>query len=93
MMAEHNYFGYGLLREFNEERWRYSSLRAKLLESYKAHPKTDSITLWLEPQPYAMDIDTLHVTDELTVIELGYDDYYFVEVTLPVESPVRDENG
>jgi hypothetical protein len=93
MLSNNNYFGYGLLREFCEGRWRYSSLRAKMLESYKAKPLTDGVKLRLEPHPWAFDIDDLTVTDELTVTELGYDDYYFVEVMLPVESPVRDENG
>ncbi|MDR1198779.1 MAG: SH3 domain-containing protein [Prevotellaceae bacterium] len=93
MLSENNYFGYGLLREFCEGRWRYSSLRAKMLESYKAKPLTDGVKLWLEPHPWAFDIDILKTTDELTVTELGYDDYYFAEVMLPVESPVRDENG
>jgi hypothetical protein len=63
------------------------------LESYKATPKTDGIKLWLEPQPYAFDIDVLTPADTLTVTELGHDDYYFAEVMLPVESPVKDENG
>jgi hypothetical protein len=36
----------------------------------------------------------LKTTDELTVTEMGYDDYYFVEVMLPVETPSElDENG
>jgi hypothetical protein len=93
MLSDNNYFGYGLLREFDEGHWRHSVLRAKMLESYRAVPKTDSVKLWLEPQPSAFDIDTLSPTDTLTVTELGHDDYYFVEVMLPVESPERDENG
>jgi hypothetical protein len=94
MLIENNYFGYGLLRDFCEGRWRYSSLRAKMLESYKAKPLTDGVKLWLEPHPWAYDIDDLTVTDELTVTELGYDDYYFAEVMLPVETPSElDENG
>ncbi|MDR1348399.1 MAG: SH3 domain-containing protein [Prevotellaceae bacterium] len=94
MLIENKYFGYGLLREFCEGRWRYSSLRAKMLEIYKAKPITDGVKLWLEPHPWAFDIDILKMTDELTVTELGYDDYYFAEVMLPVETPSElDENG
>jgi|GEM_PF-5374913 len=90
--AGNDHLGYGLLRDFVEGNWKQSVLRAKQTESYLGNVKSNT-KLWLEPHDYAFDIDDLHPTDTLTLIEMGYDDYYFVEVMLPVESPVRDENG
>jgi hypothetical protein len=88
-----NYYGYAVLREFCENPEREMPTLEKVGTSFSARVVNPEALLYLEPFPDSYDIDTLLSTEIFKVYEMGYDDYYLVEVVKPVESPVAGPDG
>jgi hypothetical protein len=88
-----NYYGYTLLREFCENPMREMPTLEKIGTSFRACVKEKNTLLLLEPFADSYDIDTVQPVEFLKACEMGHDDYWFVEVEKPVESPVADEYG
>lgn len=92
-IRENNYYGYTLLREFCENPMREMPTFEKVGESFQAKVKEPNTLLYLEPFADSYDIDTVQPDETLTAYEMGYDDYYFIEIQKPVESPVAGPDG
>jgi hypothetical protein len=92
-IRSNNYYGYTLLREFCENPMREMPTLEKIGTSFRASVKEKNTLLLLEPFADSYDIDTVQSEEFLKVYEMGHDDYYFVEVVKPVESPVAGRDG
>ncbi|MDR1198720.1 MAG: SH3 domain-containing protein, partial [Prevotellaceae bacterium] len=92
-IKENNYYGYSVLREFFENPMREMPTLEKIGSSFRACVKGNNTLLLLEPFVDSYDIDTVQPTEFLKAYEMGHDDYWFVEVEKPVESPVADMYG
>lgn len=92
-IKSNNYYGYTLLREFCENPMREMPTLEKIGTSFHAQVSEDNTLLLLEPFADSYDIDTIQTSEVFKAIEMGHDDYYFVEIEKPVESPVADEDG
>ena len=88
-----NYYGYTILREFWENPFRETPILEKIGTSFRANVKEPNTLLLLEPFADSYDIDTIQPTEFLNAIEMGHDDYWFIEVEKPVESPVAGADG
>jgi len=92
-IRSNNYYGYAILREFCENLEREMPTLEKVGTSFSAQVVNPKALLYLEPYPDSYDIDTLFASEIFKVYEMGYDDYYLVEVVKPVESPVAGPDG
>jgi hypothetical protein len=92
-LRPNNYYGYTLLREFLENPMRETPTLEKIGTSFRANVKEKDTLLLLEPFADSYDIDTIQPTEFLNAIEMGHDDYWFVEVEKPVESPIAGADG
>ena len=92
-IRSNNYYGYAILREFCENLEREMPTLEKVGSSFSAQVANPKVLLYLEPYPDSYDIDTLFASEIFKVYEMGYDDYYLVEVVKPVESPVAGPDG
>lgn len=92
-IRENNYYGYAVLREFCENPMREMPTLEKIGNSFTAKVKEENTLLLLEPYADSFDIDTIQPIEILKAYEMGYDDYYFIEIEKPVESPVADKDG
>ncbi len=92
-IRSNNYYGYAVLREFCENPEREMPTLEKVGTSFDAvlagHPKP----LLLEPFADSYDIDTVLLDEAFIAYEMGYDDYYFIEIEKPVESPLAGTDG
>ena len=92
-IRSNNYYGYTVLREFCENPEREMPTLEKVGTSFDAvlagHPKP----LLLEPFADSYDIDTILPDEAFIAYEMGYDDYYFIEIEKPVESPLAGTDG
>ena len=93
LIRSNNYYGYAILREFCENLEREMPTLEKVGTSFSAQVVNPKALLYLEPYPDSYDIDTLFASEIFKVYEMGYDDYYLVEVVKPVESPVAGPDG
>ena len=93
LIRSNNYYGYAILREFCENPEREMPTLEKIGTSFNAKVVPSKTLLYLEPYPDSYDIDTIKQEEIFKVYEMGYDDYYFVEVIKPVESPVAGPDG
>ncbi|MDR1348401.1 MAG: SH3 domain-containing protein [Prevotellaceae bacterium] len=92
-LKPNNYYGYSVLREFCENPMREMPTLEKIDSSFRACVKGNNTLLLLEPFADSYDIDTLQPVEFLKAYEMGHDNYWFVEVEKPVESPVADMYG
>lgn len=92
-IRSNNYYGYTLLREFCENPMREMPTLEKTGTSFRANVKGKNTLLLLEPFKESYDIDTIQPCEFLTAYEMGHDDYWFIEVTKPVESAVAGPDG
>ena len=92
-IKKNNYYGYTLLREFCENPMREMPALKKMGVSFRAGVKEKNTLLYLEPFSDSYDIDTIQPTEFLKAFEMGHDNYYFIEVEKPVESPVAGTDG
>jgi hypothetical protein len=88
-----DYCGYTVLREFCENPEREMPTLEKVGTSFKGIIKGEKTLLYLEPFPDSYDIDAVYPHETFKAYEMGHDDYYFVEVEKPVESPVAGPDG
>ena len=92
-IRSNNYYGYIVLWEFCENPEREMPTLEKVGTSFDAvlagHPKP----LLLEPFADSYDIDTILPDEAFIAYEMGYDDYYFIEIEKPVESPLAGTDG
>jgi len=93
LIRSNNYYGYAILREFCENLEREMPTLEKVGSSFSAQVVNPKALLYLEPYPDSYDIDTLFASEIFKAYEMGYDDYYLVEVVKPVESPVAGPDG
>jgi hypothetical protein len=92
-LQPNNYYGYTLLREFCENPMREMPILEKIGTSFRANVKEKNTLLLLEPFADSYDIDSIQPTEFLKAYEMGHDDYYFIEVEKPVESPIAGPDG
>jgi len=92
-IRSNNYYGYAVLREFCENPEREMPTLEKVGTSFKGTVNKDKSLLYLEPFPDSYDIDTIRTNETFIAYEMGHDDYYFVEVVKPVESPIAGPDG
>jgi len=92
-IRSNNYYGYSVLREFCENPMREMPTLEKIGTCFKASVNQNNTPLLLEPFGDSFDIDTIYIDETFTAYEMGHDDYYFIEIEKPVESPVADEDG
>ena len=92
-IRSNNYYGYAILREFCENPEREMPTLEKVGTSFNAKVIQPKTLLLLEPYPDSYDIDTIKQEEIFKAYEMGYDDYYFIEVIKPVESPVAGPDG
>jgi hypothetical protein len=92
-IESNNYFGYTILREFFENPLREMPTLEKIGTWFQAGVKENDTLLLLEPIADSYDIDTIQTSETFKAYEMGHDDYYFVEVVKPVESPVAGPDG
>lgn len=92
-IESNDYFGYTLLREFFENPMREMPTLEKIGTYFQANVRENGTLLLLEPRPDSYDIDTINANETFKAYEMGHDDYYFVEVVKPVESPVAGPDG
>ena len=92
-IRSNNYYGYAVLREFCENPEREMPTLEKVGTSFKGTVNKNKSLLYLEPFPDSYDIDTIRTNETFIAYEMGHDDYYFVEVVKPVESPVAGPDG
>jgi hypothetical protein len=92
-IRNNDYYGYAILREFCENPMRETSTLEKTGASFKGTVKENSALLYLEPFAGSYDIDIIRPDETFKAYEMGHDDYYFVEVIKPVESPVAGPDG
>ena len=88
-----NYYGHAVLREFCEDPERAMPTMEKVGTSFYASVANPSTLLYLEPYADSYDIDIMQPTEGFKAYEMSHDDYYFVEVVKPVESPVAGPDG
>jgi len=93
LIRSNNYYGYAILREFCEDPMREMPTLEKVGRSFQGKVKGNSALLYLEPYPDSYDIDTIHPDETFKACEMGYDDYYLVEVVKPVETPFAGPGG
>lgn len=92
-LVENNYFGYTVLREFLENPLRETPSIEKLgIACKRASVKTNNLLL-LEPSEISYTIDTIMPHEQFIAYEMGHDDYYYIEIEKPVESPVAGPDG
>lgn len=92
-IRSNNYYGHAILREFCENPEREMPTLEKVGTSFTGMVNKPNTLLYLEPYADSYDIDTIQATETFKAYEMGYDDYYFVEVIKPVESPVAGTDG
>lgn len=88
-----NYYGYTVFREFCENPMREMPTLEKIGTQFTAKVKQNNTLLLLEPFADSYDIDTIQSDEVFKTYEMGHDDYYFIEIEKPVESPVADKDG
>ena len=92
-IRENNYYGHAVLREFCEDPERAMPTMEKVGTSFYASVANSNTLLYLEPYADSYDIDIMQPMEGFKAYEMGYDDYYFVEVIKPVESPIAGPDG
>ncbi len=92
-IKSNNYYGYAILREFCENPMREMPTLEKIGTNFTAKVKDKNTLLLLEPFAVSFDIDTVQPNETFKAYEMGHDDYYFIEIEKPVESPVADHDG
>lgn len=92
-IKSNNYYGYTLLREFCENTMREMPTLEKIGTNFGGIVKEKDVLLYLEPFADSFDIDSIQPTETFKAYEMGHDDYYFVEIEKPVESPVAGPDG
>jgi len=92
-ILSNNYYGYAVLREFCENPEREMPTLEKVGTSFNGIVKGEKSLLYLEPFSDSYDIDTIRPNETFKAYEMGHDNYYFVEVVKPVESPVAGPDG
>jgi len=92
-IKSNKYYGYSVLREFCENPMREMPILENIGTNFKGKVKGKEAVLLLEPFADSYDIDTIQRSETFTAYEMGHDDYYFIEVEKPVESPVAGPDG
>lgn len=92
-IKSNSYYGYAILREFCENPMREMPTLEKIGTNFIARVKDKNTLLLLEPFADSFDIDTVQPNETFKAYEMGHDDYYFIEIEKPVESPVADRDG
>jgi hypothetical protein len=93
-IRSNDYYGYAVLREFCENPERKMPTLEKVGTSFRGRiNNVAEALLYLEPFSDSYDIDTIRPNETFIAYEMGHDDYYFVEVVKPVESPIAGPDG
>lgn len=93
IIRSENYCGYTLLREFCENTMTEMPTLEKIGNNFDGVVSEKDMLLYLEPFADSFDIDSIQPTETFKAYEMGHDDYYFVEIEKPVESPVAGPDG
>ncbi len=92
-LESNNYYGHTLIREFLNNPMREMPTSKKIGTSFPAKTNISKVLLYLEPCEESFNIDTIKANEHFIAYEMGHDDYFFIEIEKPIESPIAGADG
>lgn len=92
-LENNNYYGHTLVREFLNNPMREMPTSKKIGTSFAAKISIPKVLLYLEPSEESFNIDTIKASEHFIAYETGHDDYFFIEIEKPIESPIAGADG